>query len=108
MKLRWVKEPIGPPEDTYALAEVRRTGGCAIAAGENLGSVGGFAYLLRAGAVDIVQPSAARYGLSALTRLPVWPEQLAARSCRTVPTLDQASSRLCACLPRCRRLEAVT
>jgi L-alanine-DL-glutamate epimerase-like enolase superfamily enzyme len=59
---KWLQEPVWPPENYDGLAEVRRTGGLAIAAGENVPTLLDFARLLDAGAVDFVQPSPAKMG----------------------------------------------
>jgi L-alanine-DL-glutamate epimerase-like enolase superfamily enzyme len=61
-RLKWVEEPVWPPENYEGLAELRRTGGIPIAAGENAGTLMEFDRLLRAGAVDFVQPSPAKMG----------------------------------------------
>ncbi|MGO8915864.1 MAG: mandelate racemase/muconate lactonizing enzyme family protein [Stellaceae bacterium] len=58
----WLEEPIWPPEDAAALAELRRAGGIPIAAGENAGSVVQFAQMFAAGAVDYAQPSVTKIG----------------------------------------------
>jgi L-alanine-DL-glutamate epimerase-like enolase superfamily enzyme len=62
MNIRWVEEPVWPPEDHAALARLRAEAVCGIAAGENLGGVEEFARLLAAGAVDVAQPSATKHG----------------------------------------------
>jgi L-alanine-DL-glutamate epimerase-like enolase superfamily enzyme len=59
---KWLEEPVWPPENYDGLAEVRRTGGVAIAAGENVGTLLAFGRLLDARAVDFVQPSPAKMG----------------------------------------------
>jgi D-galactarolactone cycloisomerase len=70
MNVRWVEEPIWPPEDFAAIAEVRREGGIGIAAGECLGSVAALKAMLQAGAVDVVQPSITKCGgLSAMLEM---------------------------------------
>ena len=50
------------------LARVRASG-TPIAAGENIGSVHGFATLLAAGAVDVAQPSVAKIGVTETMRV---------------------------------------
>ena len=62
MNIRWVEEPIWPPEDFAAIAEVRREAAVPIAAGECLGSPLALSAMLRAGAVDVVQPSITKCG----------------------------------------------
>ena len=59
---KWLEEPVWPAENYDGLAEVRRTGGVAIAAGENVSTLLDFGRLLDAGAVDFVQPSPAKMG----------------------------------------------
>jgi L-alanine-DL-glutamate epimerase-like enolase superfamily enzyme len=58
----WLEEPIWPPEDMAALAELRRTSPMPIAAGENAGSAQHFAQMLAAGALDYAQPSVTKIG----------------------------------------------
>jgi L-alanine-DL-glutamate epimerase-like enolase superfamily enzyme len=60
--LKWLEEPVWPPENYDGLAEVRRTGGIPIAAGENVATLMEFNRLMGAGAVDFVQPSPAKMG----------------------------------------------
>ncbi len=62
LNLRWLEEPVWPPEDHAALAQIRARGGIAIAAGENATTVAQFNHLFEAGAVDFVQPSPAKMG----------------------------------------------
>ena len=60
--LRWLGEPIWPPEDFGGLARLRREGGIPIAAGENASTLVEFQQMLSAGGVDFVQPSPAKMG----------------------------------------------
>lgn len=60
-KVFWYEEPF-QPEDLDSYADLRGTVGVRIAAGENEFGVQGFRELIRAGAVDIVQPDASRCG----------------------------------------------
>ena len=60
--LKWLEEPVWPPENYDGLAQVRSTEGIEIAAGENVPTLMDFDRLLRAGAVDFVQPSPAKMG----------------------------------------------
>jgi L-alanine-DL-glutamate epimerase-like enolase superfamily enzyme len=60
--LRWLEEPLWPPENFAGLAELRRSGGIPIAAGENAATLIEFDHLMEAGAVDFVQPSPAKMG----------------------------------------------
>jgi D-galactarolactone cycloisomerase len=57
----WFEEPF-QPEDIDSYATLRGSIGVRIAAGENEFGVQGFRELIRAGAVDIVQPDASRCG----------------------------------------------
>ena len=61
-ELRWLEEPVWPPEDYAGLARVRAALRISIASGENEGTAPGFAALLAAGAADIVQPSMTKVG----------------------------------------------
>jgi hypothetical protein len=60
--LRWLEEPVWPPEDYAALAQVRAEGGIAVAAGENAATLTQFQHLVDARAVDYLQPSPAKMG----------------------------------------------
>jgi L-alanine-DL-glutamate epimerase-like enolase superfamily enzyme len=62
LNLRWIEEPVWPPEDYSGLARVRAHGGIPVAAGENASTLMDFQHLLEAGAVDFVQPSPAKMG----------------------------------------------
>jgi L-alanine-DL-glutamate epimerase-like enolase superfamily enzyme len=61
-RLKWLEEPVWPPENYDGLASVRRTAGIPLAAGENVATLMDFERLLRARAVDFVQPSPAKMG----------------------------------------------
>jgi L-alanine-DL-glutamate epimerase-like enolase superfamily enzyme len=61
-RLKWLEEPVWPPENYDGLASLRSTEGIPIAAGENVSTLLDFERLLRAGAVDFVQPSPAKMG----------------------------------------------
>lgn len=58
----WVEEPIWPPEDFSALAELRRATGVPTAIGENAGTALDFDKMRAADCVDYVQPSAIKIG----------------------------------------------
>ena len=58
----WLEEPIWPPEDFAALAELRRTSLMPIAAGENAGTAFQLAQMLAARAIDYAQPSVTKIG----------------------------------------------
>jgi L-alanine-DL-glutamate epimerase-like enolase superfamily enzyme len=60
--VRWIEEPVWPPEDTIALALVRAGAQLPVAAGENCGTLADFRRLFQAGAVDIAQPSVTKIG----------------------------------------------
>jgi L-alanine-DL-glutamate epimerase-like enolase superfamily enzyme len=60
--LKWLEEPLWPPENLDGLAELRRTSGIPIAAGENVYTLLDFQRMLAAKAVDFVQPSPAKMG----------------------------------------------
>jgi L-alanine-DL-glutamate epimerase-like enolase superfamily enzyme len=59
-RLRWLEEPVWPPEDAGTLARLRAACGIPLAAGENAGTPTELAAL--AGAVDYLQPSPAKMG----------------------------------------------
>ena len=61
-RLKWLEEPVWPPENYDGLAELRRTCGIPIAAGENVSTPMDFERLMATGAVDFVQPSVAKMG----------------------------------------------
>jgi L-alanine-DL-glutamate epimerase-like enolase superfamily enzyme len=61
-ELRWLEEPVWPPEDYAGLARVRAAIDIPIAAGENDATIFGFKALIDAGAADIVQPSVTKVG----------------------------------------------
>jgi L-alanine-DL-glutamate epimerase-like enolase superfamily enzyme len=58
----FLEEPVWPPEDFTALAEVRTKGGLDVAAGENVCTVHQFRQMMRAGAVSYAQPSVIKVG----------------------------------------------
>ena len=60
--MKWLEEPLWPPENVDGLAELRRTSGIPIAAGENIYTLMDFERLLATSAVDFVQPSPAKMG----------------------------------------------
>lgn len=61
-ELRWLEEPVWPPEDYPGLARVRAAVRIPIACGENDATVYAFRALLAAEAADIVQPSVTKVG----------------------------------------------
>jgi L-alanine-DL-glutamate epimerase-like enolase superfamily enzyme len=60
--LKWLEEPIWPPENYDGLAQLRRMCSIPIAAGENVPTLMDFERLMASGAVDFVQPSPAKMG----------------------------------------------
>jgi len=60
--LYWLEEPIFPPEDFAALADLRRRTGIPLAAGENAGTAFQFRDMFAAGAVSYAQPSVTKVG----------------------------------------------
>jgi L-alanine-DL-glutamate epimerase-like enolase superfamily enzyme len=60
VRLRWLEEPLWPPEDYEGLARLRAACGIPLAAGENTATLLDFGRLM--GAVDFVQPSPAKMG----------------------------------------------
>lgn len=61
-ELAWLEEPVWPPDDHAGLARVRARTRTPIAAGENLSGPMELLALLRAGAVDVCQPSVIKFG----------------------------------------------
>jgi L-alanine-DL-glutamate epimerase-like enolase superfamily enzyme len=62
VRLKWLEEPIWPPENYHGLAQLRRACDIPIAAGENSSTLMDFERLLASEAVDFVQPSVAKMG----------------------------------------------
>lgn len=62
VRLKFLEEPLWPPENFDGLAELRRTTGLPISAGENVSTLLEFKRMLAAEAVDFVQPSPAKMG----------------------------------------------
>ena len=60
--LRWLEEPVWPPENYSGLARVRQEGRIPVAAGENASTLMDFQHLFEAKAVDYIQPSPAKMG----------------------------------------------
>ncbi|HET9081174.1 MAG TPA: mandelate racemase/muconate lactonizing enzyme family protein [Trebonia sp.] len=60
LRLRWLEEPLWPPEDYAGLARLRAACGIPLAAGENAGTLLDLGRLMEA--VDFVQPSPAKMG----------------------------------------------
>ncbi|MEO8813666.1 MAG: mandelate racemase/muconate lactonizing enzyme family protein [Mycobacterium sp.] len=62
IRLKFLEEPLWPPENFAGLAELRGTTGLPVSAGENVSTLLDFERMLAAGAVDFVQPSPAKMG----------------------------------------------
>ena len=60
--LKFLEEPLWPPENFDGLAELRRTSDLPISSGENVSTLMEFERMLTARAVDFVQPSPAKMG----------------------------------------------
>ena len=61
-ELRWLEEPVWPPEDYVGLARVRAAVPVPIATGENESTLHGHAAIVAAGATDVLQPSVTKFG----------------------------------------------
>jgi len=62
LDIRWLEEPIFPPEDFEALAQCQALSGVKLGAGENVCGVSEFEKMLDAGAVSYAQPSVTKVG----------------------------------------------
>ncbi|MFZ4758340.1 MAG: mandelate racemase/muconate lactonizing enzyme family protein [Burkholderiaceae bacterium] len=62
VRLAWLEEPVWPPEDFRGLARVRAAAPMPIAAGENVAGLFELDTMLRAGSVDVCQPSVIKFG----------------------------------------------
>ncbi|HEX7322621.1 MAG TPA: mandelate racemase/muconate lactonizing enzyme family protein [Mycobacterium sp.] len=60
--LKFLEEPLWPPENFDGLAELRRSTGLPVSSGENIGTLLEFERMLSTGAVDFAQPSPAKMG----------------------------------------------
>src|SRR2546430_15249271 len=60
--LRWLEEPVFPPENVAGLAEVRNKGGIPTAAGENYGTVWDFRRAFAAGGRRLARSRGATAG----------------------------------------------
>ena len=61
-RLKWLEEPIWPPEDTHALEQLRAAVDIPLAVGENIGTAQAFNSLLASTAVLYLQPSVTKVG----------------------------------------------
>lgn len=62
VRMKFLEEPLWPPENFDGLAELRWASGIPISSGENAATLIEFEHMLAAGAVDFVQPSPAKMG----------------------------------------------
>ena len=62
LNIKWLEEPIWPPEDFRGMAQVRTEGGVPTAAGENYGTAWEFRRAMEAGAITYAQPSVTKVG----------------------------------------------
>jgi L-alanine-DL-glutamate epimerase-like enolase superfamily enzyme len=62
LRLKWLEEPLWPPENYEGLAQLRQRRSVPIAAGENVSTLMDFERVMAAAAVDFIQPSAAKMG----------------------------------------------
>jgi L-alanine-DL-glutamate epimerase-like enolase superfamily enzyme len=70
VNLKFLEEPLWPPENFAGLAELRRTAGIPISSGENASTLIEFEHMLATKAVDFIQPSPAKMGgISELRRV---------------------------------------
>jgi D-galactarolactone cycloisomerase len=60
--LKWLEEPVYPPDDFTTMARIRAETGMPVAAGENLGTLQDFVRMIDAGAVDFAQPDVTKFG----------------------------------------------
>ncbi len=68
--LKWLEEPLWPPEDYAGMVRLKSEGGIATAAGENAGTLADIAQLLSTARVDYIQPSVTKIGgISAMRRI---------------------------------------
>lgn len=62
IRLKFLEEPLWPPENFDGLAELRKATGIPVSSGENVATLIEFERMLTAGAVDFLQPSPAKIG----------------------------------------------
>jgi L-alanine-DL-glutamate epimerase-like enolase superfamily enzyme len=68
--LRWLEEPVWPPEDHAAMKRIRSETRVPVASGENASSASDLIDLVRDGIVDVVQPSVTKIGgITALRKI---------------------------------------
>jgi L-alanine-DL-glutamate epimerase-like enolase superfamily enzyme len=74
----WVEEPIYPPEDFEALANLRAATGVPMGIGENATSLRDFRRMVTIGKADFIQPAMVKLGITALSKVAAEVEQLGA------------------------------
>ena len=62
-RLKWLEEPVWPPENYDGLAQLRARSPVPIAAGENVSTLMDFGRIMAAAAVDFIQPQGPGLGL---------------------------------------------
>lgn len=62
LNLKWLEEPLWPPEDYEGMARLNRETGVPIAAGENASTLADFQQLIEIGRVAYLQPSVTKIG----------------------------------------------
>ena len=62
LRLKFLEEPLWPPENFTGLAELRSATGLPVSSGENVATLLEFEQMLAVGAVDFIQPSPAKMG----------------------------------------------
>jgi D-galactarolactone cycloisomerase len=78
--LKWLEEPLWPPEDYDGLTRLKAEGGIDTAAGENAGTLAHIAQLLGTARVDYIQPSITKIGgVSALREVAAMARQCGAK-----------------------------
>jgi L-alanine-DL-glutamate epimerase-like enolase superfamily enzyme len=61
-RLKWLEEPLWPPEDYAGMARLKAETGATTAAGENAGTLADIAQLIGTAQVDYIQPSITKIG----------------------------------------------
>jgi L-alanine-DL-glutamate epimerase-like enolase superfamily enzyme len=73
--LRWLEEPVWPPEDHAAMKRIRTETRVPVASGENASSASDLIELARDGIVDVLQPSVTKIGgITALQKIVAFAE----------------------------------
>ena len=68
--LKWLEEPLWPPEDYNGMARLKADGGVPLAAGENAGTLADIDQLMTTAGVDYIQPSITKIGgISAMRQI---------------------------------------